>query len=237
MEPILEVNELRLVYGDLTVVWDVSLQIFAGRTTALVGRNGAGKTTLLAGIAGLNKARGGKIVLNGEDITKLPPWERAKKGVVLVQEGKRILRSLTVQENLMLALHGMKVPRREHAARLEETYARFPVLGQRPEFMAGSLSGGQQQMLAIGQALIAHPTVLLIDEPSSGLAPVIVREILGIIDQLKSEGIGILLVEQLRVEVLSGVAQDVVLLERGKVRLADKAENITLDDLAAGIVS
>lgn len=237
MEPILEVSELRLGYGDLTVVWDVSVQIFAGRTTALVGRNGAGKTTLLGGIAGLNKARGGKIVLNGEDITKQPTWERAKRGLVLVQEGKRILRSLTVQENLVLALNGMKVPRREHAERYEETYARFPVLGQRPDMMAGSLSGGQQQMLAIGQALIAHPTVLLIDEPSSGLAPVIVHEILGIIDQLKSEGIGILLVEQLLEEVLSGVAQDVVLLERGKVRLADKAENITLDDLAAGIFS
>jgi branched-chain amino acid transport system ATP-binding protein len=235
MDPILTVEHLRLGYGDLTVVWDVSLNVYPGRTTALVGRNGAGKTTLLSGIAGLLRSRKGQVRLAGADVTKLPPWRRAQRGLVLVQEGKRILRSLTVQENLSLALHGVGVRRREAAERLDETYARFPVLGDRRVMRAGSLSGGQQQMLAIAQALIAKPQVLLIDEPSSGLAPVIVHEILGIIDQLKTEGIGILLVEQLLEEVLSGVAQEVVLLEGGRVLLADAAENLTLDQLAEGI--
>jgi branched-chain amino acid transport system ATP-binding protein len=234
-EPALIVEGLRLGYGDLTVVWDVSLEVHPGRTTALVGRNGAGKTTLLSGIAGLLKIKAGSVKLHGEDITKLPPWKRAHRGIVLVQEGKRILRTLTVEENLALVLNGMKVPRGQHAARYDEAYERFPVLSERRTASAGSLSGGQQQMLAIAQALVAKPSVLLIDEPSSGLAPVVVIEILKIIDQMKSDGIGILLVEQLLAEVLSGVAQDVVLLERGKVVLSEPAERLTIADLAKGI--
>jgi branched-chain amino acid transport system ATP-binding protein len=235
VDALLSVEHLRLAYGDLTVVWDVSLQVHRGRTTALVGRNGAGKTTLLAGIAGLLKARHGRVRFGDADITRLAPWNRVHHGLGLVQEGKRILRSLTVQENLVLALHGAGVGRRDFAPRQEEMYTRFPILGSRRTERASSLSGGQQQMLAIAQALIARPRVLLIDEPSSGLAPVVVHEILGIIDQLKAEGIGILLVEQLIEEVLSGVAQDVVLMERGRVMLADRAENLTVEQLAEGI--
>jgi branched-chain amino acid transport system ATP-binding protein len=235
MEPTLSVENLRLGYGDLTVVWDVSLKVYAGRTTALVGRNGAGKTTLLSGIGGLLRTRSGKVQLLGEDVSKAPPWTRVRRGLGVMQEGKRILRTLTVQENLMLALSGAKVSRSKYAERIDEMYGRFPVLGPRRHELAGALSGGQQQMLAIAQALIPRPRVLLIDEPSSGLAPIVVHEILRIIDGLKSEGIGILLVEQLLEEVLSGIADDVVLIERGRVLLADEAKNLTLDQLAEGI--
>jgi branched-chain amino acid transport system ATP-binding protein len=235
VEPILSVDHLRLGYGDLTVIWDVSLKVHAGRTTALVGRNGAGKTTILSGIAGLLKARSGTVEFLGQDVTKLAPWNRVRRGLGFVQEGKRILRALSVQENLTLALNHSKIKRSEYPDNLEAMYSRFPVLGSRRTERAGALSGGQQQMLAIAQALIPKPSVLLIDEPSSGLAPIVVHEILEIIDQLKIEGIGILLVEQLLEEVLSGVAEDVVLIERGRVMLADAAENLTLDQLAEGI--
>ncbi|MCU1344857.1 MAG: amino acid transporter ATPase [Acidimicrobiia bacterium] len=235
MDSILKVDHLRLGYGDLTVIWDVSLEVRAGRTTALVGRNGAGKTTILSGIAGLLKSRSGTVELLGKDVTKMAPWNRIRGGLGVVQEGKRVMRTLTVQENLTLALNNSQFKRSEYADASEEMYTRFPVLGGRRTERAGALSGGQQQMLAIAQALIPKPSVLLIDEPSSGLAPIVVHEILGIIDQLKVEGIGILLVEQLLEEVLSGVADDVVLIERGRVLLADKAENLTLDQLAEGI--
>jgi branched-chain amino acid transport system ATP-binding protein len=234
-EPVLLVDDLKLGYGDLTVVWGISLKVFAGRTTALVGRNGAGKTTLLSGIAGLLRAKEGHVRIDGQDVTKAPPWTRVRHGLGMVQEGKRVLRTLTVQENLTLPMRQLRVHRSEQGQRMTEIFERFPILADRQDQRAGSLSGGQQQMLAIAQALVPKPKVLLIDEPSSGLAPIVVHEILTIVDGLKSEGIGILLVEQLLEEVLSGIADDVVLVGRGRVVLEDAASNLTLDMLAEGI--
>ena len=237
MDPLLVVRELSVGYRDLTVVWDASLQVHPGRTTAIVGRNGAGKTTLVGGIAGLLRARAGSVHLGGIDITKLPPWSRAQRALGLVQEGKRVLRSLSVADNLTVATNGARLRRREAAERVDETYTRFPVLGSRRAQRAGSLSGGQQQLLAIAQALVARPKVLMIDEPSSGLAPVVVHEIFTVIQGLKAEGIGILLVEQLIDKVLGGIADDVVLLEGGRVVLAEEARNVSREQLAHGIFS
>src|SRR3978361_666353 len=131
MDSILKVDHLRLGYGDLTVIWDVALERRAGRTTALVGRNGAGKTTILSGIAGLLKSRSGTVELLGKDVTKMAPWNRIRRGLGVVQEGKRIMRTLSVQENLILALNNAPLKRSEYAAAIEEMYDRFPVLGGR----------------------------------------------------------------------------------------------------------
>lgn len=235
--PELDVVDLRVAYGDLVAVWGASLQLWAGSITALVGRNGAGKTTLLSGICGLLPARAGTVVLAGEDVTGLPPWKRVAKGLSLVQEGKRVFRELTVQENLVLGLRGGKVPRSELADRLHEIYDRFPVLAERRDHGAAELSGGQQQMLAIATALAAQPRVLLVDEPSSGLAPVFVDRVFEVLDELRSEGLAILLVEQLVEEVLGGIADHVVCLERGRVTLSEKAENLSVEAVTDRIYS
>jgi branched-chain amino acid transport system ATP-binding protein len=238
-QPILEVSDLQVAYGDLVAVWGVSLQLRPGSITALVGRNGAGKTTLLSGIAGLLPAKSGTITLGGQDISALPPWRRVKRGLAIVQEGKRVFRGMTVRENLYLGLGGQGGKRAGQPGDADETlkalYERFPMLGERPNERAGALSGGQQQMLAIATALAARPRVLLVDEPSSGLAPVVVDRVFDLLEQLKSEGLAILLVEQLVEEVLGGVADDVIVMDRGRVTLHDLAGNLTTEAVADSI--
>lgn len=234
MDPLLEATGLRVGYRDLTVIWDVTLRLVPGRTTALVGRNGAGKTTLLSGLAGLLPLRAGRLMLDGEDVTKRSAWERTARGLGIVQEGKRIFRSLTVQENLTVGMP-KGVRGRQATSRIEEVYQRFPVLAERSGAIAGTLSGGQQQMLALGSTLIGRPRVLLVDEPSSGLAPVIVDELFAAIDELKREGIAVLLVEQLVEEVLSGYADDVLVLDSGHIILADAVDNVSVDDVVRGV--
>src|ERR1700735_4776712 len=203
--PMLEVTQLRLGYGDLIAVWDVSLRLMAGQTTALVGRNGAGKTTLLSGIAGMLPVKAGSVVLGGHDITKVPPFRRVQHGLGLVQEGKRVFRKLTVRDNLMLGLRACGVRKSQMGGRLDRLYADFGMLAERAHSLAGSLSGGEEQMLGIA----AEPRVLLVDEPSSGLAPVFVDQVFEILDRLRDSGMAILLVEQLVEEVLDGIAGDV----------------------------
>jgi branched-chain amino acid transport system ATP-binding protein len=233
--PILEVSQLRLGYGDLIAVWDVSLRLMPGRTTALVGRNGAGKTTLLSGIAGILPVKSGNVVLDGHDITKVPPYQRVRHGLGLVQEGKRVFRKLTVRDNLMLGLRACGVRKSQMGGRLDGLYADFGMLAERAHSLAGSLSGGQQQMLAIATALAAEPRVLLVDEPSSGLAPVFVDQVFEILDRLRDSGMAILLVEQLVEEVLGGIADDVMVLEQGRVTLADSASSLSAEAIARGI--
>ena len=230
MTSALEVSGLQLGYGDLTAVWDASFVVEAGRICALVGRNGAGKTTLLSGIAGLLPAKAGTVRLLGEDIGRRPTQARVRSGLTLVQEGRRIFRSLTVQENLELGTFAQRAKRSELKDVFDETYARFPALAERRRASAGALSGGQQQMLAIAQALVSRPRVLLIDEPSAGLAPVIVEEVHAAIRQLKDEGLTIVLVEQLIEDVLDNVADDVVMLEGGRVVLDAPAASLTVED-------
>lgn len=226
---VLEVRGLRVGYGDLTAVWAADITAAAGRTCAVVGRNGAGKTTLLKGIAGLLNTDDGAVLLDGADLSGLPAHERARRGLALVQEGKRVLRSLTVQENLRMGLFART--RRRRGSRgdrgaFDEVFERFPVLAERRSQLAGDLSGGQQQMLAIAQALIIRPKVLMVDEPSSGLAPIVVQEVFDVITGLKQEGIAIILVEQLVEDVLSDVADDVVVLEGGRVVNSGEAATI-----------
>jgi branched-chain amino acid transport system ATP-binding protein len=233
--PVLEVSRLRLGYGDLIAVWDVSLRLLAGQTTALVGRNGAGKTTLLSGIAGILPVKAGNVVLGGHDITKVPSYRRVQHGLGLVQEGKRVFRRLTVRDNLMLGLRACGVRKSQMSGRLDRLYTDFGMLGERAHTLAGSLSGGQQQMLAIATALASEPRVLLVDEPSSGLAPVFVDQVFEILEKLRDSGMAILLVEQLVEEVLDGIADDVVVLEQGRVTVADKAVNLSAEAIARGI--
>ncbi len=227
-EPVLAVERLATGYGDLRVVWDVSLTVTAGTVTALLGRNGAGKTTTLRAIAGLNRADAGTVRFRGEDITKQLAHRRVRQGMAYVQEGKRMFRRRTVRDNLLLGGYSLRLGKRRLVADLERVYGLFPVLADMARRPAGSLSGGQQQMLAIGQALMARPRLLMLDEPSGGLAPAIVADVMQKIDELKSTGIAILLVEQ-AVEAAASVADRMVVLDVGRVVLSGAAGE--LDDL------
>ena len=211
--PLLEIRSLSAGYGDLRVLWDVDLDVRAGRVTVVLGRNGAGKTTLLSTVAGLLHATGGSVAFAGKDVTGLAAPARIALGMAVVQENKRVFKRRTVQQNLEIGGHTM--PRREVRAAVEEAYEHFPMLAAKRGDAAGALSGGQQQMLAIAQALMPRPSLLMLDEPSAGLAPVIVQDVLATVTRLKESGIGILLVEQLVDQALS-VADDVVVVEHGR---------------------
>jgi len=216
-DSLLVVDDLSAGYGDIRATWGVSLTVDAGKITALLGRNGAGKTTTLLAIAGVLRARTGSVTLGGRDITSVSAHQRTRLGVALVQENKRIFRQRTVDQNMMLGAYCL--PRRARRASIEAAYERFPVLAERRDSRAGALSGGQQQMLAIAQALASQPKVLMIDEPSGGLAPVIVRDVMETIRELSADGIAILLVEQL-VEQALQIAHHAVVLDNGKVVLS-----------------
>ncbi len=230
-EVLLDVDHLATGYGDIRAVWDVSLKVNLGELTAVLGRNGAGKTTLLRAIAGLNKVGSGSITYKGQDISTLPAHRRVGLGMSLVQDGKRVFRRLTVQENLFLGGYTLGVSRRKMPEELTRIYDIFPMLGERRKVVVGQLSGGQQQMVAIGQALVAKPSLLMLDEPSGGLAPSIVDEVMEILVGLKKTGIGILLVEQ-QVESAIDAADHVVVLDIGRVILeAPASELVDLDVL------
>ncbi|MFD2181817.1 ABC transporter ATP-binding protein [Rhodoplanes azumiensis] len=190
----LTVDGLSSAYGRIEVLHGVSLDVAAGEIVALVGSNGAGKTTLLRTLSGVQPATAGRVVFEGEDIGRLPAHARVVRGIAQSPEGRQVFGPLTVEDNLRLGAF-----RRNDAtvaARLDAVYAMFPVLSERRRTPASSLSGGQQQMLAIGRALMAQPKLLLLDEPSLGLAPLLVDQILAAVVDLKSRGITVLLVEQ-----------------------------------------
>jgi branched-chain amino acid transport system ATP-binding protein len=227
--PLLEVQDLATGYGDLRVVWDVSFSVQPGTITALLGRNGAGKTTTLRAIAGLNKVNAGHITFQGEDISRVSTHRRIRRGIAFVQEGKRIFRRRTVEENLFLGGYTLGVGRRKLPAEAERIYELFPALKARAKTSAGQLSGGQQQMVAIGQALMARPSLLMLDEPSGGLAPAVVNEVMRAVATLTKDGLSIVLVEQ-AVESAVEVADEVVVLDIGRVVLRRKASEV--DDVA-----
>lgn len=228
-QPVLEVSHLAAGYGDLQVLWDVTFAVRAGEITALLGRNGAGKTTTLRTVAGLNRCLGGSIVFKGHDIAGVRTFRRARSGIGMVQENKRIFKRRTVEENLLLGGSGVGVPRRELRQDLDGVYGYLPILRDRAKSPAGALSGGQQQMLAIGQALMGRPELLMLDEPSAGLAPSIVREVFEVVAQLKSRGHAILLVEQ-AIESALSVADHVTVLDLGRVVIDCPAQDV--DDVA-----
>jgi branched-chain amino acid transport system ATP-binding protein len=231
----LEVDSLQVGYGDLTVVWDASLAVDRGEVCVLRGRNGAGKTTLLSGIAGLLTTTSGAVYLGGESVSSWPAHKRAKHGVSLVQAGKRVFRELSVRDNLALGARTRASGRAKVNAAIGSMYDRFPLLGDRRSERAGSLSGGQQQLLAIAQALAARPSVLLLDEPSSGLSPKAIGEVRDVIASVKDDGLAILLVEELADVVYAELADRVLMLDQGRVVHSGAAGSLSQDDIVAAL--
>lgn len=211
---ILSVRGVNTLYGDSHVLHDVSFSVKRGRALALLGRNGAGKTTCLSTLIGFLRPRDGDIRLNGEPIAGLSPERIARKGLGLVPQGRRVFASLSVRENLSVARRANDFVSRSWS--IEDVFATFPRLGERHAQAAGSLSGGEQQMLAIGRALVSNPLLLMLDEPSEGLAPLIVHEVGETLLKLKAQGHSILLVEQNTALALK-VADDVAILNTGRI--------------------
>ena len=194
-DTLLSVEALEAGYGEVQVLWGLSLQARRGKLTAIVGANGAGKTTTLRAVAGTLTPSGGRVMLDGEDVTRVPSHIKAARGLALVPEGRQLFSMMSVAENLEL---GAFSPRssRSYAERLDQVYALFPRLAERARQRAGTLSGGEQQMVAIARGLMSDPQILIIDELSLGLAPVVVYQLLATLKQLKQNGLTILLVEQ-----------------------------------------
>ncbi len=208
--PVLDVSELHAHYGKSHVLQGVSLRIGEAEVVTLLGRNGAGKSTTLKGIAGAVRPSGGRVRFQGADVAGLPPHRIAARGICLVPEHRGIFKLLTVEENLLLGR------RRESRWQLEDIYRIFPRLKERRRNGGGQLSGGEQQMLAIGRALMNHPRLLILDEPVEGLAPVIVEEIVAQLQTIKAAGVAILLVEQ-NLEVCTQLADRHYVLEQGRI--------------------
>jgi branched-chain amino acid transport system ATP-binding protein len=219
----LSLSRVNAFYGDSHVLHDVSFTVREGRVLALLGRNGAGKTTCISTVSGLVPLRSGSIALFGEPIGHLAPEAIARRGVGLVPQGRRVFPSLTVRENLTVAARG------RGAWDLAAVYAAFPALAARERVAAGSLSGGEQQMLALGRALMTNPRLLLLDEPSEGLAPQIVAELGRVLEQLRGSGLSIVLVEQ-NTKLALSLADDVVTLNSGRVDYEGRADAIRGDD-------
>ena len=192
-EPILMVKDLRVTYGRVEAVRGVSFEAAPGSLVTLVGANGAGKSSIINAISGLLRPRSGTISFEGRDITRTPSHRLVKEGVVQVPEGRQILATLTIEENLLMGGWHVGAGSQET---IDEMYDRFPVLGERRTLPAGSLSGGEQQMLAIARALVARPRVMLMDEPSMGLAPKVVDDVFRVIEQIRASGTTVVLVEQ-----------------------------------------
>jgi len=220
----LEVRGLQVSYGAAPALWDVSIDVAAGELVSVVGPNGAGKTTLINALAGLNRAAGGSIKLGGRDITRLPSHRFCQEGVAIVPESRRLFTGMTVLENLELGsyLPAAKAKRRQT---LEQVCDLFPALRAKLPMPAGSLSGGQQQMVAIGRALMARPKLLLLDEPSLGLAPSIVMDMFDAIRRINAEGLSVLLVEQ-NVSMAMEIASRAYVLEEGRVAMEGAASDL-----------
>jgi branched-chain amino acid transport system ATP-binding protein len=228
----LAISGVDAYYGDSHVLHDVSFSLKPGRLLGLLGRNGAGKTTCMSTIMGFLKPRRGAISLYGEAVAGLAPDVIARKGICLVPQGRRMFRTLTVRENLMVAAQSRKSGGKNgstSAWSLQRVFQLFPRLAERHAQLAGSLSGGEQQMLAIGRALMGNPRVLLMDEPSEGLAPQLVAEVGRTIAQLKAEGQSIVLVEQ-NIKLTLDLADDIVMINTGRVVFRGTAGEIKLDD-------
>ena len=224
----LAISDIDTYYGDSHVLHGVSFSLQPGRLLGLLGRNGAGKTTCMSTIMGFLKPRRGSISLYGEPVAGLAPDVIARKGICLVPQGRRMFRTLTVRENLMVAARSRKNAGGSDWT-IDRVFRLFPRLSERNAQLAGSLSGGEQQMLAIARALMGNPRVLLMDEPSEGLAPQLVTEVGRTIAQLKAEGQSIVLVEQ-NIKLTLNLADDVVIINTGRVVFRGAANQIKLDD-------
>ena len=220
----LELNHVSVHYGMIQAVKDVSFQVDQGAIVSLVGANGAGKTSTMRTITGLLKPSEGQVFFNGEDVTVLPTHKLVEKGISLVPEGRQIIEGLTVYENLEMGAYQRK-DKKGVKEDIDRIYSIFPILNDRKDQLGGQLSGGQQQMLAIGRALMSKPKLLLLDEPSMGLAPLIVREIFDIVRRINEQGTTVLLVEQNAKKALE-VAHYGYVLETGSMVLEGPAEEV-----------
>ncbi|HMC32978.1 MAG TPA: ABC transporter ATP-binding protein [Myxococcales bacterium] len=228
--PLLEVRDLRVAYGHVEAVRGISLSVSAGEIVALIGPNGAGKSSTLNAIAGLVRPARGTVRLEGQELAGVPSHAAVAAGIVLVPEGRAILQRMTVAENLMIGSEARAWPggREEARAAIEEQIRRFPSLQRRLDAPAGALSGGEQQMLAIARGVLARPRILLLDEPSMGLAPLLVRQIFEIVGDIHRQGTTILLVEQ-NARMALQVAQQAYVLERGEIALEGRAGELARD--------
>jgi branched-chain amino acid transport system ATP-binding protein len=224
----LEVERLLVAYGDATAIWDVSLTVGEGELVSVVGPNGSGKTTLINAIAGLLPVRGGRLRFGREDLTRLSPHQVSSRGIAIVPEGRRLFSGMTVEENLEIGCYTPGA-RPARGARLERVYAIFPVLRARRRQMAGTLSGGEQQMVAIGRALMAGPRLLLLDEPSLGLAPMAIDAVATALGELRQRGRSLLLVEQ-RVDLALRVCDRIYVLAGGEIALEEHAGEIRAEE-------
>ena len=227
---LLEVNDLHVFYGRIEAIKGISFSVGEGEIVTLIGANGAGKTTTMRTISGVRSVAQGSIKFEGKDITKMAPHERVKLGICQAPEGRGIFPGMTVRENLDMGTYVRGGNAAEKAADLEHVFHLFPRLQERITQLGGTLSGGEQQMLAIGRALMSRPRLLLLDEPSMGLAPMLIAQIFEIIKQINSEGISVLLVEQNATQALR-TAQRGYVLETGHV-VKEGSGQILLDDPA-----
>lgn len=225
---LLEIKDLCAGYGDLQVLFNISMKVNEGEVVSLVGSNGAGKTTLLRILSGLEPIKSGSILYQGEDLTKIKPYEKADHGIAHIPQGRGILGSLTVKENLVMGAYP-KAARASMEANIEKSFSMFPILKERQNQIAGSLSGGEQQMLAIARALMISPKLLMLDEPSLGLAPIVVKDMFDIISNVAKQGVSILIVEQNLNQALS-VADRGYVLETGQIVMEGKAADLLANE-------
>jgi len=226
-EPLLQIDGIDAFYGDFQALFGVSLKVEPGQVVAVIGANGAGKSTLLRTIAGLMRPQHGSIVFDGEPTGGMPAYAVVKRGIAMVPEGRRLFPSLTVEENLKIGGQS----KRPGPWTLERIYSLFPVLAERRHLPAPALSGGQQQMAAIARALMANPRLLLCDEISLGLAPIIVRDIYGRLPEIAGEGLSLIIVEQDIVQALQAAAH-VYCLQEGRIALQGKAGELTREAIS-----
>jgi len=232
---VLEVRDLEAGYGRLQILLGVSITVARGECVTVIGPNGAGKTTLLKAVAGVRPCSRGSVHYSGEDVTRVPAERLAAAGLAFVPEGRELFSTMSVADNLELGAY-TRFQRRDPKIRasLERVYALFPRLAERRRQLAGTMSGGEQQMLAVGRALMLEPQLLLLDEPSLGLAPLIVQEIMNVIARLKTEGTSVLLVEQ-NARAALNVADRGYVLESGRIALEGTAANLKRDERVASI--
>ena len=220
----LAVRSLESGYGEVQILWGASVELGAGKLTTILGSNGAGKTTLLRTIVGLLPAWKGNVLLDDRDVTRLPPHEKAELGLVLVPEGRQLFSTLTVLENLEMG-STPKHARATMRATIEQVFGLFPRLAERQTQLAGTLSGGEQQMLAIARGLMSKPRILMFDEPSLGLSPLLTMNLFEIIRRLKRESLTMLLVEQ-NVQMALAVSDHAYVLERGRITIEGPAREV-----------
>ena len=225
--PLLKVDDIHVYYGSIHAIKGISFEVNEGEIVTLIGANGAGKSTTLNTVSGLLKPRMGMITFNGESIVGVGANRIVGKGMALCPEGRRVFQQMTVRENLEMG--GFTRPKEEIPASLEDVFQRFPRLKEREKQVAGTLSGGEQQMLAMGRALMSKPKLLMLDEPSMGLAPILVEQIFDIIKELHAAGVTILLVEQ-NAQMALSIADRAYVLGTGKITISGSAGDVLADD-------